>query len=352
MQRYVCGTCQDCHLFEVFVGNSSLRCQYAAHAGGLLPLGRFVPESTSNLLPKLHFVLHIPSISLVQHAMLPSLRKILAVTLTLASTAPGIVQAAPSFFDADRYWFTNCHNAPDGYSFCLYFPPSYKPSDRDKWPLLMFLTGSGARGSRSESHWSVCISGFDVQIYSQLLRLSTYSGVGRFGYRSSPSGTDTQRVITGSVLAQTLAGRESAAGKKIRDEFVTVMVIAPKSDIIIDPDVVQSIVHSAVDVLAIDQDKVYITGYSMGCRGTLRAVITHPDLFAAAACSAGYAEDTGDKYLKEDKSRAQGSFDSLGRATSVPIAFGYGTSDNTTPGVNTLATYNHLEKLGATCNAM
>lgn len=158
--------------------------------------------------------------------------------------------------------------------------------------------------------------------------------------------------LAGYVLAQTLGGNPTDAGKMIRDDFVTVLMVAPSSAVVYDPDVVASVVNKNLDKYKTSPQLVYLTGYSMGCRGTIRTLVYHPDLFAAAVCSAGYAERPGDKYLAEDKTGAEPTYPRLGKAAGIPIAFGYGTKDSTNPGRNSAWTYNRLKEEGAQCDTL
>lgn len=81
--------------------------------------------------------------------------------LFLACTSFSAVFAQSTSFDTKNWQYNDCYDAGSGYSYCLNIPPKYK--EKDVWPLLVFLTGSGAKGTKSQAPY-----------------LSTYSGVGQF----------------------------------------------------------------------------------------------------------------------------------------------------------------------------
>lgn len=156
----------------------------------------------------------------------------------------------------------------------------------------------------------------------------------------------------GNVLAETLGGNPTDAGVAIRDRFVTALVITPTTDYVVDPDAVISIVFSNLAMLnRITARRVYLAGYSLGCRGTLRALVSYPNLFAAAVCSAGYAEQEGDNNLLQDGD-AMPTYPLLDRAIGVPIAFGYSPVDETNAPEKTIATIDRLSDAGAVCNTV
>lgn len=274
-------------------------------------------------------------------SFLNHVQRLALFVFALASSLLPLVQAQTTSFDAENWQYNNCYSAGSGYSYCLNIPPKYK--EKDVWPLLVFLTGSGAKGTKSQAPY-----------------LATYSGVGQSHFHHLTREREKKAIINtltkhrsaGYVLAQTLGGYPTDAGKAIRDDFVTVLVIPPTSAVVYDPDVVAKIVNNNLDKYKTSPQLVYLTGYSMGCRGTIRTLVYHPDLFAAAVCSAGYAERPGDKYLAEDKTGAEPTYPLLGNAAGIPIAFGYGTKDETNPGRNTAWTKNKLAAEGALCNTL
>lgn len=147
------------------------------------------------------------------------------------------------------------------------------------------------------------------------------------------------------MLADTLdSSAPSPAGKCIRDEFITVFLIAPRSTFVIDPNVVAEAVKKGLSNYKSDPGRVYLTGYSMGCRGMLRALVHHPNLFAAAFGAAGYAEKKGNHYIAFN--RETPTFDKLSAASSVPVLLAYSPQDGVNPAANTLETHQALVKSG------
>jgi hypothetical protein len=92
-----------------------------------------------------------------------------------------------SLVNAAAPWSCKAVPAFEDYSYCVSLPTDVKSAS--KWPLLVFLSGSGARANLSDAPVT-----------------STYSGVGY-------------------ILAQHKAGNTSAAGARIEKNFVTLFVI-------------------------------------------------------------------------------------------------------------------------------
>jgi predicted peptidase len=124
-----------------------------------------------------------------------------------------------------------CKSVPSNkaYSYCVHTPDRY--DKKIKWPLLVFLSGSGARGSLKDAS-----------------TVSTYSGVGH-------------------VLDQQVRGKSSGAGKTILQNFITVFVVAPISTVHFDPKAVAAAVKAATRDYSADTDRIYLTGYSSSSLG-------------------------------------------------------------------------------------
>lgn len=125
------------------------------------------------------------------------------------------------------------------------------------------------------------------------------------------------------------------------------LLIAPTSTLVYDPDIVASSVEKGISDYKVDAKRVYCAGYSMGCRGMLRALVSHPHLFAGAAGVAGYAEDRDDHYI--ELSQAPPIFDQLYKAAAVPICLGYSPSDEVNPAQRTLETSQALGRSKNSC---
>ncbi len=71
--------------------------------------------------------------------------------------------------------------------------------------------------------------------------------------------------------------------KKIAELGLPLLVVAPQSpkDEYWDVDMLEALVEEVIDDLDVDEDRVYLTGLSMGGSGTWRLAARRPDLFAA-----------------------------------------------------------------------
>jgi predicted peptidase len=129
------------------------------------------------------------------------------------------------FINAALAW--PCQSVPSNkaYSYCVQTPDRYDTL-KTKWPLLVFLSGSGARGSLKDAS-----------------TVSTYSGVGH-------------------VLDQQMRGKSSGAGKTILQNFVAVFVVAPTSTVHFEPKAVAAAVKAATRDYSADTNRIYLTGYS------------------------------------------------------------------------------------------
>ncbi|MCK5000898.1 MAG: prolyl oligopeptidase family serine peptidase [Anaerohalosphaera sp.] len=122
--------------------------------------------------------------------------------------------------------------------YLLYIPNDYGKQE-EKWPLIMFLHGSGERG------------------------------------------TDINRVK--------LYGIPKVAASKEDFPFVAVSPQCPKGQWW-DEDVVINLLDDIIQTYDIDPDRVYLTGLSMGGFGTWKLATKYPDKFAAIAPVCGGGE--------------------------------------------------------------
>jgi poly(3-hydroxybutyrate) depolymerase len=119
-------------------------------------------------------------------------------------------------------------------NYLLYLPPDY--TWRSKWPLVVYLHGAGSRGN-------------DLNI----------------------------------VRREGLPGLVEH-GKKFN--FILVSPQCPKNTGW-SPELLVGLVQYLSSSLSVDQNRIYMTGYSMGGNGTWATAIYKPDLFAAIAPLAG-----------------------------------------------------------------
>lgn len=149
-------------------------------------------------------------------------------------------------------------------------------------------------------------------------------------------------------MANELSGNSTPTGELIKDSFITLLVVAPETADVVHPSVITSLVEDTLaNYTSTTADQVYISGYSMGCRSTIRAIIEHTDLFAAAACSAGYAEQEGDEYLLGTD--FDPTLSSLHHAVTLPVALYYSPADQVNPAHFTEDTFDVLSEAGTTC---
>jgi predicted esterase len=120
-------------------------------------------------------------------------------------------------------------------------PPGYESAPDKKWPLIIFLHGSGERGDD----------------------LSVLKGKGPAGY-----------VDSGHPLP-----------------FIVVSPLCPRHDRW-NPDLILNVVTGMEKTYRIDPARIYLTGLSMGGSGTIDTVAAYPGKFAAIASLSG-REDPG-----------------------------------------------------------
>jgi predicted esterase len=122
--------------------------------------------------------------------------------------------------------------------YLLYIPKTYHSDQTARWPLLFFLHGAGERGD-------------DLQLVK----------------------------IHGPP-------KLFEAGKEL--PFIVVSPQVPMNERWL-PDLVVSLLKDIIEKYRVDEDRVYLTGLSMGGYGTWETVMKYPELFAAIApiCGGG-----------------------------------------------------------------
>ena len=148
--------------------------------------------------------------------------------------------------------------------YLLYLPPEYGREDV-RWPLILYLHGGMGRGKDFE-------------------RMSWYP------------------------LPRLL--REPGPGLP----FVVLMPQCPEDDNWGDPEALLALLDEVTAAHAIDEDRVYLAGYSMGGMGAWRLAFAHPVRFAAVAPMSGFADPYWAPRLK-----------------SIPIWVFHGAKDDRVP---------------------
>jgi predicted peptidase len=72
--------------------------------------------------------------------------------------------------------------------------------------------------------------------------------------------------------------------------FVVLIPQCPLDDNWGDPEALVALLDEVSASLAVDQDRVYLAGYSMGGMGAWRLAFAHPERFAAVAPMSGFAD--------------------------------------------------------------
>lgn len=137
-----------------------------------------------------------------------------------------------------------------GYKYLLSLPTGYNRKSDRRWPLLVFLHGSGERG---DDVWSIARHG-----PPKLLRADTSDA--------------------------------PAARAALADEFIVVSPQCPKGRWW-DRDALLALLDHIAATETVDADRVYLTGASMGGFATWELGLAHPERFAAIVpiCGGGSA---------------------------------------------------------------
>jgi predicted peptidase len=148
-------------------------------------------------------------------------------------------------------------------NYLLYLPKEYETDQGKRWPLILFLHGAGERG------------------------------------------TDLNKVKAYGPPKLVSEGREMP--------FIIVSPQVPERTNW-DPDALDALLDDVIKRYAVDEDRVYLTGVSMGGAGTWRLASAHPERFAAIAPICGW----GDPGM-------------AGRIGSIPTWVFHGAKDDIVP---------------------
>ncbi len=154
----------------------------------------------------------------------------------------GAAQATPSVNYPPRF-FPKTLKLSDGseWKYVVYLPPQYDNAPEHKWPVILFLHGSGEVGTDNVRHTNI--------------------GLPRY-IREHPDSFPFV-VVMPQVPTRWFRGRNGAA--------------------------VLSILDSVMNEYSTDRDRVYLTGLSMGGFGAWEIACIQPDLFAAVVPVCGMA---------------------------------------------------------------
>lgn len=171
--------------------------------------------------------------------------------------------------------------------YLLHLPRGYSPDRGTRWPLLIFLHGSGERG------------------------------------------TNVQRVAVHGPLKQVRQGMDLP--------FVIVAPLCPAGQRW-QNDSLNAFLDHVLDEYRVDPDRVYLTGLSMGGYGTWSWGVTRPDRFAAIAPICGGADVLDIVLAKMDHKKA---------LQSLPVWAFHGAKDPVVPVDESARAVDLLKKNGA-----
>jgi predicted peptidase len=166
---------------------------------------------------------------------------------------PSFSQSASSRFSANLY--TN--NKGDSLRYRMLYP------DYDtlrKYPLVIFLHGSGERGSDNEAQLKWGVMNFATD---QMMALHP-------------------AIVIAPQCPEKLSWSNFSRSKKVSETSLLPEPSKPMQLLI-------ELVHQLEKNMPVDTNRIYITGLSMGGFGTYDAIERYPDLFAAAmpVCGGG-----------------------------------------------------------------
>lgn len=170
--------------------------------------------------------------------------------------------------------------------YLLYLPPDYASKPNERWPLMLFLHGAGERGS------------------------------------------DVQRAA--------IHGPMSLVQQGTNFPFIIVAPLCPAGELWeIDP--LLQLLDRLMQTHAVDTNRVYLTGLSMGGYGTWKLGLAHPEKFAALApiCGGASMIDVilGTRDRRDDLQR-------------LPIWAFHGAKDDVVPLIESERLVNSLQKAG------
>jgi predicted peptidase len=184
------------------------------------------------------------------------------------------------------YRFTHVVTKTNAYNFLVHRPDGYAQLPNQKWPLILFLHGSGERGD----------------------------DVSRVAVHGPP-----KLRTTGAKLSDA----ESAVARTLAGKFIVVSPQCPANGRW-DNDTLLALLDEVIATHRVDTNRVYLTGLSMGGYGSWSLGLRNPHRFAAVApiCGGGERIDVlmGARARPEEfKSLAVWAFHGA-KDTAVPVA--------------------------------
>ncbi|NBV23063.1 MAG: phospholipase [Proteobacteria bacterium] len=191
--------------------------------------------------------------------------------------------------------------------YLLYLPPGYDANPTKKWPLILFLHGSGERGSN--------------------LAAVSVHGPPKLVKKSPP--------VPKNETAEAKKNRE-AATKLAAENFIIVSPQCPDEERW-EADALLALLDSVQKSQRVDPTRVYLTGLSMGGYGSWDLLAVAPERFAAIAPICGGGETIDLLLAAKKKSSA---------LKSLPVWAFHGAKDSVVPLAESERMVNLLKKIG------
>jgi predicted peptidase len=180
-------------------------------------------------------------------------------------------------------------------------PINFKPGL--KYPLVVFLHGSGERGDNNESQLK-----WGGELFLDSLNRVKYPAI--------------------VVFPQCPAGERWANYIHDKQKDSTQMIFYPDSPLTRSMKLVLNFIDTLVSTGTVDKRRIYVGGLSMGGIGTFNILYRRPDLFAAAIPICGAADPVVVKQYRKN----------------IPIWVFHGAQDNAVPVSNSRLMVNTLKK--------
>lgn len=220
------------------------------------------------------------------------MKRAIAILLALLClSAPLSVIAADVYVVAEKHTFTD---GTTTIPYRLLLPDDYDTNK--KYPMLLFLHGAGERGDDNESQFFNCVQTI---------------------YDTMPE--DCIIVVPQCPLNQQWVDVAFATGTYSTDAV-------PQSN---ELKAVVGIVKKTISDYAVDSDRVYVAGLSMGGYGTWDLIVRHNDIFAAAIAVCGGGDASKAELLKH-----------------TPLFVFHGDVDDTVPVSGSRNIVNAIKELG------
>ncbi len=187
------------------------------------------------------------------------MKRLKAITVLLSFFCFGIATTAfcqPSVFSFQKY--TN--GKGDTLNYRLLNPDS---DSLRKYPLIIFLHGSGERGNDNEAQlkWGV------------------------MNFANDQNMIKYPAIVIAPQCPEKMEWANFSNNRNSREKLLQPSPSKPMELLI-------ALIQQVITKLPVDTNRIYITGLSMGGHGTYDAIERYPDLFAAAIPVCGYGDVT------------------------------------------------------------